>query len=201
MNLPRKFDIREKARIFAAIFVVWLAGDLAVAFFVNLPRSEEVRGLRDACDSFEGRFVKRKEKVDAMKAEYDRVMGGRRSLQTFFQDVLSTKRERMPAVQQEIRDIAAKFQIKPENIAYSKDVFKGDRVVKFAAVLPLNGSYENLRAFISAVENSQNFLVIDSIALTDSKEGGIVLNLQITVATYFVDPDMAAAPVAATKGT
>jgi len=134
----------------------------------------------------------RQERVGVLKAEYGRVMDGSRTLKTFYADVLSTKRHRMTAVQKEIRDIAARFNIRPDSIAYNREIFDKDQIVKFSAVLPLTGSYENLRAFLSALERSENFLIVESVSLADSKEGGVILGLSVSVATYFFDPDVKA---------
>jgi len=190
VRLPGRFDIREKAGIVIAILAVGLCGNLAFAFMVNYPRSEQARTLRQQVESFEDRLGRRRDKVESLRADYNRVVGGDRSLHTFYDEVLSTKRQRMLAIQKEIRDIAKKFNISPESIAYARASNKNDPIVKFSANIPLNGPYESLRAFISAVERSENFLIIESVTLTDSREGGVILSLNIVVSTYFFDPDV-----------
>jgi Tfp pilus assembly protein PilO len=190
VSQPGRFDIREKAGVFIALILVWLGANLAFAFLVNLPRAEQAGAIRREQETFQERLSKRKEKVEALRADYNRVTGGNQSLQTFFDDVLSTKRERMIPIQREIRDIARKYNINPESISYARQIYDKDRIVKFSAILPLTGPYESLRSFISALERSQNFIIIESVALTDSKEGGVILSLNISVATYFFDPDV-----------
>jgi len=190
MKVRRGFDIREKAGIIILVLGVWLAADLGVFFLVNLPRGEQVTSLKEASTLFERQLVERKRRVERLRAEYQRVMDGRRTLKTFYDEVLSTKRERMTPVQSEVRQIASKFNINPEMVSYSRHIYEEDQIVKFSAVLPLNGSYENLRAFINAVENSENFLTIEAVNLSDSKEGGVMLSLNITLSTYFFDPDV-----------
>lgn len=177
--------------LIGTILGVWLAGNLIATFLVLLPRSERAESVREAVDRFRQARIERDRTVEEVRREYQRIMDGRRSLGTFYRVVLSTKQERMTTVQREVREIAAKFNINPETISYSKEIFEDDQIVKFSTVMPLHGSYENLRQFISAVENSENFLTITSILLTGSKEGGIMLSLNVTLATYFFDPDVA----------
>jgi Tfp pilus assembly protein PilO len=184
------FDVRARTPLLAAVLLVWLAVNLAATFLVNIPRAERVSTLTSASDLFRTKLAERRAKVGGLRKHFNRVVDGERSLKTFYDDVLSTKRQRMTAVQKEIRSIATRFNIKPESISYARTFFKNDNIVKFAATLPLAGSYENLRAFISALEASENFLVIESVALADSKEGGVILSLQIEVATYFFDNDV-----------
>jgi len=56
--------------------------------------------------------------------------------------------------------------------------------------VPLEGGYHNLRGFIQAVESSSQFLVIERVVLVRSKEGGVLLQLNITLATYFDAPEL-----------
>lgn len=191
MKKPLHFDLRERMGLIGTILGVWLAGNLIVTFLVLLPRSERAESVREAVGEFRQARLDRERTMQTVRRDYERVMDGRRSLGTFYSEVLSTKHDRMTAVQKEIRDIAIKFNMNPETVSFSKEIFEDDQVVKFSTVMPLNGSYENLRQFISAVENSENFLTITGILLAGSKEGGVILSLNVTVATYFFDPDVA----------
>jgi Tfp pilus assembly protein PilO len=186
----RRFDIRERAGLIGTILGVWFAGNLVAAFLVILPRSERAAAVQDAVSSFRQARLERERSVGALRKQYDRVMDGRRSLNTFYSDVLSTKQDRMTAVQREVREIAVKFNINPETISYAREIFEDDQIVKFSTIMPLTGSYENLRQFISAVENSDNFLTVTNVLLAGSKEGGIILSLNVSLATYFFDPDI-----------
>lgn len=197
MTAPARFDIRERMGAVVAVFVIWLGANLGFAFLVNLPRTEQARTIRLEQESFQDRLAKRRAKVAGLKSDYDRVLGGNQSLQSFFDNVLSTKRQRMIPIQKEIRDIAKRFNINPESISYARQVFEKDGIVKFSAILPLTGPYESLRAFINALERSENFIIIDSVSLADSKEGGVILSLEIAVSTYFFDPDVAPRAAAA----
>lgn len=190
MNGRRGLDVRERAGIILVILLVWLGLLVAVTLMVNLPRSEKLASLQEAHREFERNLIERERRVERLRTEYERVMDGRRTLETFYDVVLSTKAERMTTVQREVRQIAARFNMSPETISFQRDVFEEDQIVKWSVVLPLDGSYENLRAFINAVENSENFLTIEAIGLTDSKEGGVILSLNVTLATYFYDPDI-----------
>lgn len=186
----RGFDIRDRLGLIGGVLGVWLAANLVMAFLVNLPRTESVASLKEATDNFRQARIRREHSVQSLRQQYTRVMDGRRTLDTFYRDVLSTKQDRMTAFQGELRDIAVKFHIDPSTITYAKEESKKDQIVKFSATMPLNGSYENLRQFMSAIENSDNFMTISNILLADSKEGGVILGLSITVCTYFFDPEL-----------
>jgi Tfp pilus assembly protein PilO len=185
-----EFDVREKAGPIAAVILVWLAINLGFAFLVNLPRAREVSALDEQVGHVAGLTKNREDDVARLRQHHDRVMEGNTSLDKFYEDVLSTKNERLIGFQRELREIAKKFNINMETITYPRETYPKDKVTKFSAVMPLTGSYENLREFIDTIEKSENFIVIESIQLASSKEGGVILSLAISVATYFVDPDM-----------
>ena len=52
--------------------------------------------------------------------------------------------------------------------------------------VPLEGGYANLRKFLQAVEGSDKFLVVERVALARGKQGGRMLDLNISLATYFM---------------
>ena len=55
--------------------------------------------------------------------------------------------------------------------------------------VPLEGGYSALRRFLQAVEHSSKFLLVERVALGKGKEGGVLLQLNITLATYFNAPE------------
>ena len=57
-------------------------------------------------------------------------------------------------------------------------------------IVPLEGGYQNLRSFIQAVESSEQFIVVERVQLGRSNEGGVMLQLNITLATYFDAPEL-----------
>jgi Tfp pilus assembly protein PilO len=192
MNGLQNFDIRARTPVLLLIAVAWFVLALGFALLINLPRSEQAVSMKNALGEFDHLVAQRQKQVAELDAEFQRVVDGVRSLETFYGDVLSTKLERMTAVQREIRAIAGRFNINPEAISYKREIYETDQIVQFSASLPLKGSYEHLRAFIDAIENSANFITIQSITLESSKEGGIMLALNISVSTYFFDPDILA---------
>ena len=58
----------------------------------------------------------------------------------------------------------------------------------FGMVLPLEGSYADLRRFLQAVEQSELFMVVERIGLREASVGG-KLELDISSGTYFDAPE------------
>ena len=182
------FDVREKAPVIAAVILAWLGLNLAIAFAINVPRASEVASLSTDVEHLTREIQKKAADVDRLRPEHGRVLRGRSNLEVFFNEVLSTKQERLIDFQREIREIAGKYSINMEAISYPREVL-ANKVTKLGAAMPLTGSYENLRSFLQTIERSENFIIIESIQLSSSKEGGVILSLTIQLSTYFVDPD------------
>ena len=187
LRLP---DLREIRPTAVMVLLGALALNLAVWFLVNQPlnvairrATEQVRALRDDRGG-------RREEVTYLGDARSWIDSQSRTVSLFFDKILSGKAERMVSVQRELREIGKRNGIKTDSIGYSHlPVEDTEDMVRFTASFPLNGSYSNLRSFIRDVESARNFLIIDSIDLTKSREGGVILALTIQVSTMFRDPD------------
>jgi len=186
-----EFDVREKSPILIGITLAWLALNLAFTFLVNVPRAAESARLEEEAARLSNQVTSRQKEIERLRGERTRVVGGSDELQRFYQDVLSTKAERMIAFQKEIRGIAQKFRIDLKSINYAAEAAPTkDKIARFGAAMPLTGSYEGLREFIETIEKSDQFIIINSIELSNSKEGGVILGLSIGLSTYFLAPEM-----------
>lgn len=184
------FDIRERSALIVIVIVAWLTLNLAFTFLVNVPRGREVAALNESRTERASVQVRTQKDVERLMDQRTRVADGRKAMDMFYNDIISTKQERLINFQKEIRDIAAKFNINLETISYPREVYPKNKVIKFGATMPLTGSYESLRDFIDTIERSPNFIAIEAIQLTNSKEGGVILSLSIQLATWFADPDL-----------
>ncbi len=184
------FDVRERAGVLTAVILVWLALNLVFAFVVNVPRASRVASLDEQVAQIAAQTASKARDVDKLRPQHLRVVEGNTSLDHFYDDVLATKEKRLISFQREIRQIAKKYNINLESISYPRESYPKDKVTKLSAVMPLTGSYENLRSFIDTIEKSENFIVIEAIQLTNAREGGVILSLNIMLSTYFVDEDI-----------
>jgi Tfp pilus assembly protein PilO len=73
-------------------------------------------------------------------------------------------------------------------VQYENEQLDNGALERFAIVVPLAGGYAALRKFIQSVESSDSFLVIERVAL-DAGKSSDVLELKITLATYFIAPE------------
>ena len=184
----RSLDIRKDLRVAIAVGLVLLLGNAACFVLVVRPRMREYQSLEGGKGAFERELASAQKKKEELAAYYDRIVATEKNADRFFNEILGTKQERSIEIQKEIADIATQFKISPESVSYVNGDLVDDGLEKFEIDLPIAGDYNDLRSFIARIENSKDFLIVDRISLSGTKEGGLNLQLNIAVSTYFNAP-------------
>ena len=183
-------DLRESRGTVALVVVLGLGINLAALFLLNVPLDRSLAQAREEVAGLMEHVEARRREVASLNTEVGRIRAQVIGLERFFDETLAAKSERMVAVQRELRSIAERHGIRPESVSYfNAPADKTRNMVRFGATFPLRGSYEALRSFMRDVEHSPHFLIIDSVDLTNAREGGALLALDISVSTIFHDPD------------
>ena len=183
-----RFDIREASGIVFILLGALLLANVAISVVVVRPKVVRYRQLTDL-SSPQLQVVKTREKEVAQKEDYRKSLEkARDEMKRLAGDVLSTRQRRMIGVQLEINKLARSFGIASDQVHYENESVDNGALERFGSVVPLAGGYADLRKFIQAVESSDNFLVIERVALGSGKSSD-VLQLDITLATYFISPD------------
>jgi Tfp pilus assembly protein PilO len=183
-----RFDVREASgKIFLVLAALVLA-NAAVAVFVVHPKVTRYRQLTDL-SSPQLQVVKTREREVVAKETYRAELEkARDDMKHLAGDVLSTRQRRMIGVQLEVAKLAREFNVALNRVQYQNEALDNGALERFGTVVPLAGGYTNLRKFIQSVESSDNFLVIERVALGTGKSTDVV-ELNITLATYFIAPD------------
>lgn len=181
----KKLDLLKIITPLFAVSLVLIAANIVVFLFWTSPRllkaqkqEEKITKLNRDIESAERELGR----VRSTKQELTRTLG---DMEKFYDEMLSSKLERMTLIQKEFRNIATKFGIDMERVSYSHAIKEDSNIVEFQISVPLEGTYENLRQFIYEVERSEHFFIIDRISLTGGRETGEILKLKISLLTYF----------------
>ena len=187
MTRKKVFDIREASGRIALVLFALLAVDVAVSVLLVRPEVAKHRQLTDETGPHVQVVKERQKDVETKEAYAASLIKARDDVKRLAGEVLSTKQRRMIGVQMEIDNLERQFGIAYNSVKYENESLDNGAVERFGIVVPLSGGYSNLRKFLQAVEGSENFLVIERIALGTGKSGDVV-ELDITLATYFVNP-------------
>lgn len=183
------FDVRRSSRHILVALGTLLVANVLAAVLVVQPRVREAQALEERLRPVLQGVKAFESEVEAREAYLDAIDQAGDDLESLTRDILSTKQARLVRVQREIADLAARFGIEVDKVSYTNEILAEQRLEYLGMVVPLEGGYENLRKFIAAVERSEEFLVIESVALDRAKDGGALLQLTITLGTYFIAPE------------
>lgn len=195
-----RFDIRQAGRRLLAGYLAVLAVNALAYFALVRPRENALRELIAESGPGEERVGEREAEVRAREAFQGALEKATQDLEGLRTGVLSTRERRMIDVQLELARISKQFGINLQRVQYENQKLEDGAVERFAMVVPLEGGYQNLRRFLRAVEDSDKFLVIEQVGLATAQDGGSLVELHITLATYFVDEAFLERPIPRRKG-
>ncbi len=180
-----KFDIRRAGKILAIVFGSLVLVNMMFYFFLTRQRISEFEQLNSASSPLIQQLKDYERVVVNKEAFLQAVQKAESDLVQLRDEFLKTRERRMIEVQAELERLTNMFQISLDQVQFDQEVLADEGVERFAMVVPLEGGYQNLRRFLSAVEKSDKFLIVERVALATGAEGGVMLQLQITLATYF----------------
>jgi len=192
-----RFDVRASGKKAALLLALGLGLNGGAYLGLVRPHVREAKGLEEDSEPRLQQIKAREAEVAAKEKFVQAVETASRDLAALRQDVLSTKRQRMIAVQLEVAELASKFGINMERVQYEApdpEQAGKEGLERFGMKVPLKGGYANLRKFLQAVEASDEFLVIEQVALEGEPGSQAALELNITLATYFDAPELHTEP-------
>lgn len=183
-----KFDIRQAGPRILIVLLVLAALNGGFYLLLTRPKMKEYAGLAVGSQPQFTRLDDRKREVEAQERFLEALQQAERDLRRLREEVLSTREQRMVEVQRELEMLCGRFSIDLESVTFASELLESENVDKLIMVVPLQGNYANLRRFLQAVENSDKFLLVEQVALAEAKLGGVMLELNVTLATYFNAP-------------
>jgi len=185
-----RFDVRQTGRILLVVYVSLALINVIFFLLLTRPKVFEYSTMTQKTAPLIQALSNREMQVDDLEIYLQRLEQTQNDLQRLREEILATKNRRMVPVQLELERLARQFQINSDQVTYDNQILEDEDLERFAMVVPLEGGYQNLRSFIQAVESSDQFLVIERVNLVQSKDGGVLLRLNITLATYFDAPEL-----------
>jgi Tfp pilus assembly protein PilO len=189
---PRRFrfDIRQAGPQILIFLLVLLAFNVGFYLLATRPRVNEFRSLAKGSEPQLSELQGRTREVEVREAFFEALQKAEQDLQRLRTEILSTREARLVEVQRELEALCRQFKIDLDSVTFDDEVLQNEGLDKMIMVVPLKGNYTSLRNFLQAVESSEKFMLVERVALAEGKEGGVMLELSITLATYFDLPDL-----------
>ncbi len=132
------------------------------------------------------------EKIASQQAQVaalvERADAAEKGIASLYEDRFATESERLTAVIREVRELASRAGVVPDRISYPEEVFEDFGLIKRSLEFTVDGSYQELRLFVNYLEQSESFLVLESLGLQD---GDTELRIRTTLSTLFSGRDVA----------
>jgi len=183
-----RFDLRQAGGHIRTVLVLWAVANAVLFLLLVRPAVREYRNLLEGTGPQQEELRVQREEVERREAYLAALVQTEQDLERLRQDVLSTREQRMVDVQLELKALADQFSIDLDSVTFDNELLRDEELDKLLMVVPLEGGYTNLRRFLQAVERSDKFLVVEGVALGQGKHGGVMLQLNISLATYFDAP-------------
>jgi hypothetical protein len=184
-----KFDIRQAGRYVALVLALLAAANAGFYFLATRPKVQEYTSLREGTGPQQEALKAHRDEVEEREAYLEALLKAEADLETLRVEVLSTRQQRLIEVQLELAALAEQFGIDVNSVSFDNTLLREEELDKLVMTVPLKGGYANLRKFLQAVESSEKFLVVERVALGEGKRGGVMLQLNISLATYFDAPE------------
>jgi Tfp pilus assembly protein PilO len=187
---PRRwrFDVRLAGGRIRAVLALWAVANVAFYLAAVRPEVREYRNLLEGTGPQQEELRVQRTEVEERENYFAALVQAEEDLRRLREEVLATREARMIDVQLELKALADRFNIDLESVTFENELLREEELDKLVMVVPLQGGYANLRRFLQAVESSDKFLVVERVALAEGKHGGVMLQLNISLATYFDGP-------------
>jgi len=182
-----RFDIRQAGKRVALVLGLVAAVNLAFYVLYARPAVKAYQSLL-ASESAQALLDDRRGQVEKRESYLEGLEHAEEDLHFLRSEVLSTRAKRMVPVQAELDALARQFRIDADLVKISNEQLEDEELDRMVITVPLEGGYTALRKFLQAVEQSSKFLIVERVALAQGKQGGVMLQLNITLATYFIAP-------------
>ena len=184
----RAIDVRKDLKSAIIIGGVLLFANAAVYGILVRPRITAFHDLEGSRAAFKKELSEAERTQKTLAAFYEKLQATQTNISDFYEKILGSKQDKLISVQREIVDIGAEYRINPEIVSVTNKDNEENGLEEFSISVPVEGDYADLRNFIAKLESSKSFLIVEQISLTGTKEGGLTLQLQIQLTTYFNAP-------------
>lgn len=107
-------------------------------------------------------------------------------VEEFYGRWLSSEADRLTQVIAEVKTMARNSGVRTSGFRYPEEVLEQFDLVRRSIVFSVEGSYQQLRRFIHALELSEQFLILEEIGVNDSGGSSSDVRVRLSLSTLFL---------------
>ena len=190
---------RQRIWVWLPALLFFLANAAAFSVY-RLGYAGDVRTLeRDLKERNEELAPLRQQRADRERL-IARARTSREQMTALYADRFSTRSRRLTGITAEVKGLAQDAGLVPREINYPEEEIEDFGLVKRSFVFTVQGSYAELRRFISLLEQSRSFLTLEGATLAGQADGEQELRISLRLSTLFAKEPEAAVPQARPAG-
>jgi type IV pilus assembly protein PilO len=189
---------RQRLWIWVPALLFFLANAGAFAVY-KLGFAGNIESLDDRLKELAQQHKEIADKSQSAATMIDRVRTNEAQVEQLYTDRLSTRSQRLTTINDEVKKLAREAGLQPRAITYPEQEIEEYNLIKRSFVFSVEGTYAELRKFISLLETSRSFLTIDEATVVNSAEGK-ELRIDLTLSTLFAN-DADAVPMPPARAT
>ena len=159
---------------------------LGVAFY-HAVFAGQVERLESRFQAASNKLTKGRDEYQIIEDFLSRIESHEAQVEGLHRDHFETEERRFTRAIREILSLARQAGLNPSSLSYPKKTFSGHDLVQRKIVLPVSGSYDQLRNFINFLELTDHFFILNSVGLGESgkDERNPTLSIKLTTSTIF----------------
>ena len=177
---------REK-RLLLIVLGVLLAANTIFFFTYRVQYENRLRALDARLDTVKAEqqaATRARVQAEQQLAAYRKVESDIRQIH----DVeWSTQGQRLTSFIGEVMRLATSSHLVPKTYSFAGNKTAKNQTTEVSVAFPVEGTYEQVRHLINALETSDQFIIIDQIGLGSGAENGERLNMTLRLKTLFRD--------------
>ncbi len=179
------------------ILLLLIIVDILILSFGVLKLDTKAKQLESQVKKGEETITSLEKKVEDKENEVKSFKESKAVIETIKENIFEKRVDRFINFQKEVEKLVLSAQMNIEKYDYKYDIIPKDiekegwkdGFVQVSMVLPLQGSYPQIKNFVSSVEDSGHFFTINGIDISQSTQGSSLLDFKIGISTFFVyDP-------------
>jgi type IV pilus assembly protein PilO len=191
---------RQRLWIWVPALLFFLANGGAFAVY-KLGYAGNIASLNDRLRELARQRQELTDKCQQAATMIDRVRTNELQVDQLYTDRLSTRSQRLTSVTAEVKKLAHEAGLVPKTISYPEKEIQEYGLIKRSLIFSVEGTYAELRKFISLLEASRSFLTVDEASVVNSAEGK-ELRIDLSLSTLFSrDADTLEEPAPAAAAT
>ena len=172
---------RRKWILLGAVAVLGIHG--AVYALYTAPRLTRVRRATSLLERARSATQEARQKLDTEQARVAALKCNDREAERFFTKIIGSPRVEMVPDLLAIEEAAGAAGLTIDRRSYKQTRIDEAPLLHLVTSLPISGRYRQMVAFLSALERSPRFIVVDHITAHSGQGGG--LDFRVEISTYY----------------